>query len=177
MNEPAVVNLSLGGDAGAHDGTSTLERELSTLVRPNFPGHAIVVAAGNSANDYDTSSAYPKPLGIHTSVQVLPDGNKTRIPIVVDASVAPDIDSTFIAWVQSREGDELSVGVDTESGECIAPIPQGGVVNGKQCAGAGEIQLYNGLTEESQNPNGGSKERPAIAMFATGKFASPSVTR
>ena len=39
----------------------------------------------------------------------------------------------------------------------------------------GGDQLYNGLTEESQDPNGGSKERPAIAMFATGKFASPSV--
>ena len=80
MNEPAVVNLSLGGDAGAHDGTSTLERELSTLVGPNFPGHAIVVAAGNSADLYDTSSAYPKPLGIHTSVQVLPMETRPVFP-------------------------------------------------------------------------------------------------
>lgn len=174
MNEPAVVNLSLGGDAGAHDGTSTLERELSALVGPEQPGRAIVVAAGNSADLYDTSSAYPKPLGIHTSVQVLPDGNKTRVPIVVDKSVAPDIDSTFIVWIQSREGDVLSVGVDTESGECIAPMSPGGVVEDKQCAGA-QISLYNGLTEATQDPNGGSKERPAIAMFAQGKFASPSV--
>jgi subtilisin family serine protease len=174
MNQPAVVNLSLGGDAGAHDGTSILEVELSNLVGSGFPGRAIVVAAGNSAELYSTATQYPSPLGIHTSVQVLPDGNKTRVPIVVDASAIPGIDSDFIAWVQSREGDSLSVGVDTDSGECISPIGSGEVVNEKDCGGT-TVTLYNGLLGGTDSPNGGSSARPAIALIATGKFETPKV--
>ena len=49
LGMPAVVNLSLGSDFGAHDGSSALEGELSGMVGPDFPGRAIVVAAGNSA--------------------------------------------------------------------------------------------------------------------------------
>lgn len=174
MGLPAVVNLSLGGDAGAHDGTSDLEIELSNLVGADFPGRAIVVAAGNSADLYTTTTQYPAPLGIHTSVQVLPDGNKTRLPIVIDKSADTSISSDFIAWVQSREGDSLSVGVDTDSGECIAPIGFGGVVNEKNCGGT-TITLVNGLTSSSDSPNGGSPARPAIALVATGNFETPSV--
>jgi len=171
LQMPAVLNLSLGGDAGSHDGTSTLEVELSKLVGPEFPGRSIVVAAGNSGSLYGTKTAYPEPLGIHTSVQVLPDGNKTRLPIVIDASADSGIQSEFIAWVQSREGDSLSVGVDTASEECIAPIGFGGVVEDKNC-GDIKVTLYNGITHDA---NGGSPARPAIALIAQGSFATPEV--
>jgi len=43
-----VVNLSLGTDIGAHDGSSSLERALDHLVDE---GVVVVVAAGNSASD------------------------------------------------------------------------------------------------------------------------------
>ena len=171
MKQPAVANLSLGGDAGAHDGTSTLERELSSLVGLDHPGRAIVVAAGNSADLYDTTTQYPAPLGIHTSVQVLPDGNKTRVPVVVDKSGDPKIDSEFIAWVQSRKGDSLAVGVDTDSGECIEPIPSSAEPVQNSCGGA-KVTLYNGITDDA---NGGSLERPAAALIVSGTFASPGV--
>ncbi len=171
MHLPAVVNLSLGGDAGAHDGTSTLEKELSSLVGPDVPGRAIVVAAGNSADLYDTTTQYPKPLGIHTSVQVLPDGNKTRVPVVVDKSAEPTLDSEFIAWVQAREGDSLSVGVDTDSGECIAPIGASSLPVQKSCGGA-QLTLYNGITDDA---NGGSPERPGMALIVSGKFETAGV--
>lgn len=46
---PAVVNLSLGGQDGPHDGTSLFEQGLDELV--DRPGRAIVVSAGNEGDE------------------------------------------------------------------------------------------------------------------------------
>src|SRR5262249_30354259 len=67
---PAVINLSLGSDFGAHDGSSAIEQGLSSLVGSDHPGRALVVAAGNSAGLYGVDLGVPSPLGIHTDVHV-----------------------------------------------------------------------------------------------------------
>lgn len=45
---PAVVNLSLGGHEGAHDGTSVFEQGIDELV--DGPGRVVVVSAGNEGD-------------------------------------------------------------------------------------------------------------------------------
>jgi len=71
---PAVVNLSLGADFGAHDGSSELGQLLSSLVGPEQPGRAIVVAAGNSGQLlYGVTNAEAEPAGIHAEVEVTPE--------------------------------------------------------------------------------------------------------
>jgi len=48
---PMVVNLSLGGPGGPHDGSTNLEVGLDELFPPDLPGHALVVAAGNDGGN------------------------------------------------------------------------------------------------------------------------------
>ena len=48
LGRPAVVNLSLGGHSGSHDGNSLFERMIDALI--DRPGRAVVVAAGNEGN-------------------------------------------------------------------------------------------------------------------------------
>jgi subtilisin family serine protease len=125
LGMPAVVNLSLGSDFGAHDGSSGLELGLSSLVGPEFPGRAIVVAAGNSAGLYDgLKSAYPGPFGIHTEVHVARD-SVSLVPLLTPALVGSVVRGTAFIWVTFRDGDEVSVGVDDKDGTRVAPVPVG----------------------------------------------------
>lgn len=50
LNQPAVVNLSLGAYGGSHDGTSILEQKFDELLNEK-PGRAIVIAAGNGLQE------------------------------------------------------------------------------------------------------------------------------
>ncbi|MBI4224134.1 MAG: S8 family serine peptidase, partial [Deltaproteobacteria bacterium] len=68
LNQPAVVNLSLGTSIGAHDDTSSMEDSLNDLVNQH-PGRAIVNAAGNERfNSNDTGA--DRYAGLHAAVAV-----------------------------------------------------------------------------------------------------------
>lgn len=123
---PAVVNLSLGGTFGPHDGTAPLERALGALVGVDQPGRAIVVAAGNSGGVYSVPSGYPNPRGVHTEVHV-PPRSRVRVPIVTDPapSSGPTLTASIVVWIAFRAGDDLRVGLDRHDGTWISPRPGG----------------------------------------------------
>ena len=51
LGRPCVINLSLGGHYGAHDGHEATEQVLDQLVGPGIPGVAICASAGNEGRE------------------------------------------------------------------------------------------------------------------------------
>ena len=109
---PMVVNLSLGSDFGPHDGTFLWEQVIASHVGPDFPGRAIVAAAGNSGSIVETP--------IHQSVRVT-KGATTRVPIRTQGAESGSVQ----VWVTLRDGADLKIGLDGPDGEWIAPVEQG----------------------------------------------------
>ncbi len=125
MGLPAVVNLSLGSDFGAHDGSSGLEQGLAALVGDELPGRALVVAAGNSGGlYYGAVPSYPEPLGAHTEVHV-PHESSVRVPILTPAPAALELSGRVYVWITARPGDALEVGLDDRDGEWVPPLTPG----------------------------------------------------
>ena len=89
----AVVNLSLGGNIGAHDGTDPFERALDAFVNAGTP---IVVAAGNSADDQDHVTGK---LSQGQSVSLGVELRQTTVDVAIDIWYSPNdqIDATLVA--------------------------------------------------------------------------------
>lgn len=148
LDEPAVLNISLGSDFGAHDGSSTLELALAELA--HGPGRAIVIAAGNSAGVYQgLTPRYPDPLGIHTEVHV-PKGGETIVPILTPAE-KPTTRGSIYAWIAAKAGDDLRVGVDLGGDRKILPFSRGqeGTYESRQLGDPDDFQvsILNGIDE------------------------------
>ena len=99
-DRPAVVNLSLGGHIGAHDGTSAVE---VAIARETGPGRIVVVAAGNEGEDQ-----------IHWS-GMLTAGQDLVIPFRVMDPTSQTID----VWVP--RGDEVEIAIEDPDGNSFPP--------------------------------------------------------
>ena len=95
--EPMVINLSLGGHYGPHDGTSLESQALSDLTGP---GHIIMASAGNEGSDY-----------IHLGYDPSGASGKTifRVFSGVDVSSA-----LFTIWLPSESSVSFSIGVQKD---------------------------------------------------------------
>ncbi len=113
MARPIAVNLSIGTDFGPHDGTLAWEQVLASHVGASQPGHALIVAAGNSGSIAEVP--------VHENVYVAP-GSTVRVPFL---TIAANDDSTIGVWVAMHAGADLSVGVDASYGTWVPPVPSG----------------------------------------------------
>ena len=115
LGMPAVVNLSLGGDFGPHDGTTPLEKALAAMVGPDHPGHAIIVAAGNSGAIYKGDRP-EQTLGIHTQTRVDRDV-PVRVPVLMPGVAGgDDISGAVFVWATFEKTTDIKVGVEGPGG-------------------------------------------------------------
>ena len=102
LNEPFVVNLSLGGQFGPHDGTLPDERAIDNLVNGD-PGRAVCIAAGN---DGDSS--------IHARGTVAAGGSQT-----LDFNVNG---AAYIVDLYQNKSDRFNVTVTSPDGVALGPV-------------------------------------------------------
>ena len=112
MRKPIAVNLSLGTTFGPHDGTLLWEQTLASMVGPDHPGRALVVAAGNSGSIVETPT--------HQSVHVT-EGTRVRVAIRTQGATNGGVQT----WVTMRPGADIQVGLEAPDGEWIAPVARG----------------------------------------------------
>jgi hypothetical protein len=148
-----VVNLSLGSDFGTHDGSSALEQGLASFIGPEFPGRAIVVAAGNSGTLYTgIGRGQPEPFGIHTEVHV-PRESPVEIPLMTPTeALGAKRGATVYVWLGFRAGDEVSIGLDRGGDAWIPDIAPG------------EATTFTALDYEATIFNGPSGEKSGIKV-------------
>jgi subtilisin family serine protease len=110
LGRRAVINLSLGGNIGAHDGTDPLELGLDAIVNDGTP---IVVAAGNARQDKD-----------HVQGQLL-----SSAPATLKLTVQPSTtDLAVDIWYPPQ--DQMDATMNTPDGQVYSiPTPPGGAVS------------------------------------------------
>lgn len=114
LDMPAVLILALGGHQGPHDGTSLLELGLSDLVGPEYPGRAIVVAAGNSGGCQDHARGELRRGAVDVILEVTGE----------DPSLVIDLE----LWAPPSSA--LDISVTTTDGEQLGPVEAGEESNG-----------------------------------------------
>jgi subtilisin family serine protease len=119
LGRPAVVNMSLGDNLGAHDGSSLLERGLDNLL--SGPGQAMVKSAGNAGAD-----------GIHARGTLAAGASET-----VGFAVRPGDPTLETIDVWYAGSDRFDVKITTPGGSSTAAFSPGasemlGLPNGNQ---------------------------------------------
>lgn len=162
LNLPAVVNLSIGGHVGAHDGTSLFEQALNGLVEEKG-GRVIVAAAGN---DNRQSSGYFS--SIHAGYPLNDEALATEF-------VAFDSQARGILidlWQPADSNLSFGIGIDSfsiyEKTELAAP----GETKTFSTAD-GELQVSIDATETSNPLNG--KKHTLVSIVSTRGDEGPSI--
>ncbi len=129
---PAVVNLSLGGHEGPHDGTSLFEQGLDELL--DVPGRAIVVSAGNEGD-----------FAIHASATLAGSSKSYDI-------VANETQVEMSIWYPGESRFTVTI---TPPGEQGIAVPWG-TETGVVATSAGMVRVDNAWV--GPNPNNGDNE-------------------
>jgi subtilisin family serine protease len=154
MGLPAVVNLSLGGDFGPHDGTTPIEQSLAALVGPAHPGRSIVVAAGNSGALYKGDDE-GQVLGIHTETRVSAGLPAVLTAFLPDARKGEDVSGSGFVWITYRAGDDIAIGIEGPNGLLIRPVGAGRKAGFRAGDESLTAAVYNGAVgPESPLPAG-----------------------
>src|SRR6266576_944578 len=150
MGKPFVINMSLGSNVGAHDGTMDQERAIDEVIGSG-PGRAFCVSTGNYGN-----------MDVHASGN-LPGGSATLLNVDVNAGSSPQ----FFGLSYPRT-DNLTVTLFRPDGVKIGPV----TYTTNQIPGASNqyVDIYNSLDDKRDTDP--QNDQKAVAIFFKGPAAN-----
>lgn len=128
---PVVVNMSLGSDAGPHDGTSAKSVAIDDF-SSSSAGRIVVVSAGNSANQH-----------IHISGSLIASGSVNitlSLPAYTPNAGAGNDDFDFEVWFQGTPS--VTARLTSPNGEYVSQSAEGAKTNYTE---DGTLFIYNSI--------------------------------
>jgi len=154
---PVVVNLSLGGDSGPHDGSTAFEQAIAALMPADRPGRALVVSAGNSgARDR------------HAGDLTL-DG-LASLPVTFPAGASTDLALSIELWAN---GALPEITVTSPGGVSHGPLAAGGSLD--ETGDEGRVRIDS--APAGPDPDNGRFEAGIHVTGASGKAVTSGTWR
>ncbi|MBM3812052.1 MAG: peptidase S8 and S53 subtilisin kexin sedolisin [Acidimicrobiia bacterium] len=146
------VNISLGTNGHAHDGSNAISRWIDSALA--IPGRAVCAAAGNAGQEKgETPDDFGWIMGrIHTSGRVPSAGLTRDIEVVVVGNGIMDISENELEiWYSAQ--DRFSVSVRPPGGNFIGPIHPREFIENRELSDGSFLSVYNELYHPANGAN------------------------
>ena len=164
---PISINISLGTNGHAHDGSSAASRWIDNALAT--PGRVVSVAAGNAGQE---APQHEGDLGyvvgrIHSSGRLAAAGLTNTIDwIVVGDGIADVSENEMEVWYEPQ--DRFSVTITAPDGTEIGPVSPNQFIENRQLPDGTFISIYNELYRPENGAN-------MIAIFLTPWLEEPPI--
>ncbi len=149
---PVSINISLGTNGHAHDGSSAVCRWLENVL--TTAGRSVTVAAGNAGQEGPESA---DDIGfimgrIHTSGRIAARGLDNDIDWVVVGNGAIDVSENELEiWYSAA--DRFAVSIKPPGGQWIGPIQPGQFIENRQLNDKSFLSIYNEIYHPANGAN------------------------
>ena len=150
--QPISINISLGTNGHAHDGSSAVDRWLDVLLAE--PGRSICIAAGNAGQERPEA---PDDLGymlgrIHASSRIAAQGLDHDLEWeVVGDRIKDASENEMEIWYEPQ--DRFAISIRPPDGQWIGPIAPGEFLENFQLADRTMLSIYNELHHPANGAN------------------------
>ncbi len=166
LQMPISINISLGTNGHAHDGTAAISRWIDTCLVT--PGRSVCVAAGNAGQEV---AAFPGDLGfvmgrIHTSGKIAGRYAHRDLEWEVIGDRFVDVSENELEiWYSEQDRLAVSIRPPWPDADWIGPIPPGKYLENHQLRPGSFLSIYNELYHSSNGSN-------YISVFLTPFFGN-----
>ncbi|MEO5917849.1 MAG: S8 family serine peptidase [Luteolibacter sp.] len=152
MNMPVAINISLGTNGHAHDGSSPVSRWIDSAL--TTPGRAVCIAAGNAGQENSLSAGdFGFVTGrIHTSGRLASAGLSHDIEWTVVGDKISDVSENELElWYAPQ--DRFSVSIRPPGGKWIGPVGPGEFIENHRLPDGTVLSIYNELYHAANGSN------------------------